>query len=299
MAESINLRRKKGLKQNEGLWGMFFLTPTIIGFLVFTIVPVIMSLVYSFHKYDGITAMKYVGLNNYTKLLANKEFIKSLGNTVYFALGTVPVGCFLALFVAVVLNQKIRGRMIYRSCFFVPTIVSMVAISVVFQQMFHQDYGAIHPIRGFFGSPPQSWFASKTQAMPCVIFVTIWKGIGVTIVIFLAGLTGINSQLYEAAEIDGAGPITKFFRITIPMLRATITFVVINNTIGAFQAFDQIYMLTNGGPAKATQTVSYLIYMNAFQYWKMGYASAMAYIMFIIILIVSIIQLYVSRDEKL
>lgn len=299
MTESVTLRRRKGLKQNEGFWGMFFLAPTIIGFLVFTIIPVIMSLVYSFHKYDGITAMKYVGLNNYSRLLGNKEFIQSLGNTIYFAIGTVPIGCFLALFVAVVLNQKIRGRMFYRSCFFVPTIVSMVAISVVFQQMFNQDYGAINQIIGFFGIPPQSWFASKTQAMPCVIFVTIWKGIGVTIVIFLAGLTGIDSQLYEAAEIDGAGPITKFFRITIPLLRSTITFVLINNTIGAFQAFDQIYMLTSGGPAKATQTVSYLIYQNAFNYWKMGYASAMAYIMFIIILIVSIVQLYLSRDEKL
>lgn len=299
MTGSVSLNRKKGLKQNEGLWGMFFLAPTIIGFLVFTIIPVIMSAIYSLHEYDGITPMEWVSIENYTKLLTNKEFIKSLGNTIYFAIGTVPVGCFLALFVAVVLNQKIRGRMFYRSCFFVPTIVSMVAISVVFQQMFNQDYGVMNDILGWFGIPPQKWLASKALAMPVVIFVSIWKGIGVTIVIFLAGLTGIDSQLYEAAEIDGAGAITKFFRITIPMLRSTITFVVINNLISSFQAFDQIYMLTSGGPAKSTQTISYLIYKNAFSYWKMGYASAMAYIMFVIILVCSIVQLFISRDEKL
>ena len=277
---------------------MLFLLPTIIGFLMFTLVPVFMSLVYSFTEYDGVTAMKFIGLDNYTKLLGNREFRKSLVNTLYFAVGTVPVGCFLALFVAVVLNQKIRGKTIYRACFFIPSIVSTVAISVVFQQMFNKDYGMINQILGVFGIPPQGWFASIQQAMPCVIFVSVWKGIGVTIVIFLAGLTGVDPQLYEAAEIDGAGPATKFFRITMPMLRATVAFVLINNTISSFQAFDQIYMLTNGGPAKATQTLSYLIYANAFQYWKMGYASAIAYILFLVILVVSLLQLRVSRDQK-
>ncbi|WP_102410489.1 ABC transporter permease subunit [Beduinella massiliensis] len=298
MVKPARLSRGRRALGGEGLWGAVFLLPTLVGFLVFTLIPVVMSLVYSFTKYDGVTAMKFIGLKNYTKLLGNKEFIESLWHTLYFAIGTVPVGCFLALFVAVVLNQKIRGKVIYRACFFIPSIVSMVAIAVVFQQMFNKDYGVVNQILGFFGVPAQGFFASTAQAMPCVIFVSVWKGIGVTIVIFLAGLTGVDPQLYEAADIDGAGAATKFFRITLPMMRATLTFVLINNTISSFQAFDQIYMLTSGGPAKATQTLSYLIYANAFQYWKLGYASAIAYIMFAIILVISILQLRVSRDEK-
>lgn len=292
------LARRKRLNGREGLWAMLFLLPTFIGFLVFTVAPVIMSLIYSFMKYDGVTVMKYIGLKNYTKLLTNKEFLQSLWHTIYFAFGTVPVGCFLALLVAVVLNQKIRLKMFYRACFFIPSIVSMVAISVVFQQMFNKDFGVINQILQFFRLPPQGWFASKQWAMPCVIFVTIWKNIGVTVVIFLAGLTGVDPQLYEAAEIDGASAITKFFRITLPMLRATLAFVLINNTIGAFQEFDQIYMLTSGGPAKSTQTISYLIYTNAFENWKMGYASAAAYLMFLMILIFSLLQLRITRNEK-
>lgn len=298
MDKPVRLDRNRRLNRDEGKWGFFFLLPTLIGFLIFTLIPVIMSLIYSFHKYDGVTAMKFIGLKNYVKLFGNTEFRKSLWNTIYFALGTVPIGCFLAMLVAVVLNQKIRGKVLYRACFFIPSIVSMVAISVVFQQMFNKDYGVVNQILGIFGIPPQGFFASTAQAMPCVIFVSIWKDVGVNIVIFLAGLTGVDPQLYEAAEIDGAGPVKKFFKITIPMLSTTLAFVLINSTIGAFQAFDQIYMLTNGGPAKSTQTLSYLIYANAFQYWKLGYASAIAYVMFVIILVISIFQLRIGRDDK-
>lgn len=290
--------RKKPLYAREGFWGAIFLMPTFIGFLVFTLIPVVMSFMYSFTNYDGITSFDFVGTKNYVRLFTNKEFIKTLWNTLYFTIGKVPIGCLLALIIAVVLNQKIRFRNFYRACYFMPTIVSTVAISVVFQQIFNKDFGLANALVGFFGIPPQEWLASKTQAMPIVIFITIWKGLGVNVVIFLAGLTGVDPQLYEAASIDGASAYTRFVKITLPMMAAPITFVLINNTIQAFQVFDQIYMLTGGGPAKATQTLSYLIFNNAFEYFKQGYASAMAYVLFAIILIVSIFQLAISRNSK-
>lgn len=290
--------RKKPLSAREGFWGAVFLAPTFIGFLMFTLIPVVMSFVYSFTDYDGITQFHFIGTKNYIKLFGNKEFLRSLSNTLYFTIGKVPVGCLLALIIAVVLNQKIRFRNFYRACYFMPTIVSTVAISVVFQQIFNKDFGLMNGILGVFGIQPQEWLASKTQAMPVVIFITVWKGLGVNVVIFLAGLTGVDPQLYEAASIDGATAVTRFWKITLPMMAAPITFVLINNTIQAFQTFDQIYMLTGGGPAKATQTLSYLIFNNAFEYFKQGYASAMAYVLFVIILVVSVLQLSLSRNSK-
>lgn len=280
--------------RRDGLWAGFFLTPTLIGFLVFTLSPVVMSLFYSFTNYDGITPYRIVGLQNYTRLLSNREFIQSLRNTVVFAFGTVPVGTFLSLIIAVVLNQDIKMKKFYRACFFMPTVVSMIAISVVFQLIFNQENGLANNILSYFGVAPQKWFGSVTQAMPCVIFVTIWQGMGTQIVIFLAGLTAVDRALYEAAEIDGATAMKRFFYITLPVMRPTITFVLISNTIGAFQAFDQIYMLTSGGPARSTQTISYLLYMNAFSYYKQGMASAMAYLLFIVIMLISVIQLRIS-----
>lgn len=297
MQKSVVLGRKP-IYRMDGFWAMLFLLPTIIGFVVFTIVPVVMSLIYSFTNYDGVTPYSFIGLKNYIKLFGNKEFLGSLRNTTYFVVGTVPIGCMIALVIAVVLNQDMKFKAVYRACYFMPTIVSMIAISVVFQQIFNKDYGLANTLLALIGVPPQDWLASITQAMPCVIFVSIWKGLGFNVVIFLAGLTGVDPQLYEAASIDGANVWTKLWKITMPSLRPTIAFVLINNTISSFQAFDQIYMLTSGGPAKATQTISYLIYNNAFSYFKQGYASAMAYILFLVILAVSIVQLRISANSK-
>ena len=295
--QRTNLRKRETLLRSESFWAAMFLLPTLIGFLAFTIYPVIMSLLYSFTNYDGIRAFRWIGLQNYDKLLHNSEFLKSMGNTLYFAIGTVPIGCLVSLVIATILNQHIKLKNFYRTCFFMPTVVSMVAISVVFQLVFNPNNGLANDFLGAFGVAPQKWFASVTQAMPTVIFVTIWQGMGTSIVIFLAGLTAVDRSLYEAANIDGANAWNSFWKITLPSLRATVTFVLISNSIAAFQAFDQIYMLTDGGPAKATQTISYLIYKNAFVYFKQGYASAMAYLLFILIMLVSILQLRFSAES--
>lgn len=289
---------RKPLSTNETFWGYVFLAPIIIGFLVFTAVPVVVSLYYSLTNYDGITPPKFVGFDNYIDLFQNGEFGHALLNSVYFTLGTVPLGAFLALLVAILLNQKVRGQSLYRSAFFIPCIVSYVAIAMVWQWMYNQDYGLINSVLGALGLPQPGWLATEELAMPSVIIMTIWKGLGYNGVILLAGLQGISPSLYEAAEIDGANAFQRFTRITLPMIRPTMMFVLLTSMIGALQAFDQIYIMTSGGPGRATEVVCYLIYMNAFQYFKQGYASAMAYILFIIIFVASIIQLKVSEKNN-
>lgn len=293
------MRINKSLARIEAFWGYVFLIPIIIGFLLFTAVPVVMSLYYGFTNYDGVMEPKLIGLDNYRTLFTNREFGEALGNTIYFTLGTVPLGVFLALLVAVLLNKKVRGSALYKTAFFIPVIVPFVAIAMVWQWLYNEDYGLFNMLLGKLGLYQPPWLTSESWAMPSVIFMTIWKNLGFNAVILLAGIQGVPSSLYEAAEIDGANAWDKFRKITIPVLLPVIGFVFITSMIGAFQAFDQIYIMTKGGPGTSTQVVTYLIYMNAFQYFKQGYASAMAYILFILIFVLSIIQFRFSEKGRI
>lgn len=188
---------------------------------------------------------------------------------------------------------------VYRSAFFIPVIVSYVSITMVWQWLYNEDYGLINAFLGQLGLYQPPWLTSEKWAMPSVIIMSIWKNLGFNAVILLAGVQGISSEIYESADIDGANVVQKFFKITMPLLKPTIVFVTIISMINSFQAFDQIYVMTKGGPGTATQVVSYLIYMNAFQYFKQGYASAMAYILFIIVFIASIVQLRFSERNSI
>lgn len=290
--------RKKALAFNETFWGYIFLLPIIIGFIFFTVFPVIISLYYSFTDYDGITKPTFTGLTNYTTLFQEKDFKNSLFNSLYFTLGTVPIGAFLSLSIAVLLNCKIKFMKVYRSAFFIPVIVSLVSTAMVWQWMYSTDYGIINGVLGKLGLYQPAWLSSKQWAMPSVIIMSVWKNLGFNVVIFLAGVQGISISLYEAAEIDGANIFQKFAHITIPLIKPTMVFVLIMSMIGALQTFDQIYIMTNGGPNNATQVIAHLIYMNAFQFFKQGYASAMAYVLFIIMFIASIFQLRLSEKNN-
>ena len=232
-------------------------------------------------------------------MFTNGDFGEALWHTVYFTIGTVPLGTLLAILVAVFLNQKIRGANLYKTAFFIPVIVSYTSIAMVWQWLYNDDFGLINSALNAIGLPSVPWLTSSAWAMPSVIIMSIWKNLGFNSVILLAGVQGVSSAVYEAADIDGANVVQKFFHITLPMLKPTIMFVMIISMINSFQAFDQIYIMTKGGPGTATQVVSYLVYMNAFQYFKQGYASAMAYILFIIIFVASIIQLKVSEKDSL
>lgn len=298
MAAKPSAKKRKPIGANETFWGYLFLLPVIIGFIVFTIFPVAMSFYYSLTDYDGVTSPKFIGLQNYIDLFSNGDFGEALWHTIYFTIGTVPLGTILAILVAVLLNQKIRGLNLYKTAFFIPVIVSYTSIAMVWQWLYNDDFGLINSALNTLGLPSVPWLTSSAWAMPSVIIMSIWKNLGFNSVILLAGVQGVSPAVYEAADINGANVVQKFFRITLPMLKPTIMFVMIISMINSFQAFDQIYIMTKGGPGTATQVVSYLVYMNAFQYFKQGYASAMAYILFLIIFVASIIQLKVSEKNN-
>lgn len=273
-----------------------FLLPNIIGFFIFMFLPIILSFGISFTNWDGFNDMKFVGLANFKKMFTDEGFRISLKNTLYYTVFFVPLTLVLALFVAVGLNSKIKGIKFYRTAFFLPYITATVAVVVVWQLLYHPTMGPINSVLTAIGMEnPPKWLSSSKWAMPAVIITSIWKNIGYYMIIFLAGLQGISADLYEAADLDGAGGIQKFFYITVPLLRPIMFFASIIAVINSFKVFDMVYMLTNGGPGRATNVLVYSIYTEGFRKYNFGYASAMAYVLFLMILIVTLIQF---RGEK-
>ncbi|GAB2564989.1 multiple sugar transport system permease protein [Gracilibacillus alcaliphilus] len=285
------------LMGREAFWGYVFITPILIGFAVFMFYPLIASLYLSLTESDGINPSSFIGLENYTTLMADEEFLNSLKVTLIYVAGTVPLGAILALLVAVLLNQKIRFVNAYRTAFFIPVITSMVAVATVWKWLYNTDYGLINGMLAKMGLYEPPWLASEEWALLSIIIMSIWKGLGFNMVIYLAGLQNISVSLYEAAKIDGANGFQRLFHITIPLLRHTTLFVVIMSIINSFQVFDQVYIMTNGGPADSTSVIVFYIYQNAFLFFKQGYASAMAYILFIIIFIITFIQMKITNRK--
>jgi multiple sugar transport system permease protein len=237
----------------------------------------------------------FVGLGNYTEILTfDSLFVKVLGNTVYFVFLSVPMGIVVALAMAILLNQKVIARPFFRTCFYVPSLVTGVSVAVLWSWLLNPQFGMINHFLSLFGVVGPEWLYNTTTAMPAMIIMSLW-GVGGSMVIYLAGLQGIPEQYYEAAEIDGAGAWKKFLNITIPMVTPTIFFNLIMGVIGAFQSFAQFFIMTNGGPANATLTYVLYLYRNAFEYFRMGYAAALAWILFLIILGATALQFWGSR----
>ena len=284
-------RRIPGITKKEWKAGYLFILPNLIGFLIFTFLPVIAALLLSFTEWDLLRPVKWVGLANFARLLADETFHKVMRNTVMFVLVTVPTRMIIALLVALLLNRKMKGTVFFRTAFFMPVVSSTVAIALVWQWIFNADFGPLNNVLYALGmSNPPNWLTSTKYALPALMIVSIWQGIGFNMVIYLAGLQGIPEQLYEAAKIDGANAWTQFWKITLPMLSPTTFFVLVMTTISSFQVFDLAMIMTEGGPANATNTIVYHIYRNAFQFFKMGYAAAIAWVLFIIIFIITLIQ---------
>lgn len=274
-----------------------FLLPNFIGFLVFTLIPVIFSLILSFTDWDGSNPIEFVGLKNFKRMLKDSGFIISFWNTIYYTLCTVPLTIILALVLAVILNKGLRGIKFFRAVHFFPHIASVVAIAVVWQFLYNPEMGPINSVLRAIGiSNPPRWTSSAKWAMPAVIIMSVWKSAGYYMVMFLAGLQGIPSHLYEAAKIDGANWWERFKHVTLPMLSPTTFFVTIMCIINSFKVFDQIYMMTEGGPGRATSVLVYYIYNQAFVNFKFGYASAIALVFFALILFVTIIQ-YKNQEK--
>jgi multiple sugar transport system permease protein len=279
-----------------------FLLPSFGGFLIFVIVPVLAALGLSFVDWNLLTPPEYAGTNNYAQLLSrDRVFWKVLGNTLYFTVTIVPLQLIFGLLLAVALNQALRGLTFYRLIYFMPVVTNIVAAALVFQWMFSRDFGIISApfwklaeVTGLPLAPPD-WLNDSQWAKPAVVILTIWKNVGFTMVIYLAGLQAIPAQLYEAARVDGANAWQRFRNITIPLVSPTTFFLLVIQMIGAFQLFSEAYVMTRGGPAQATLTIAYYIYQNAFEFGRMGKASAIAWVLFIIIFAATYFQNRLQR----
>lgn len=276
--------------------GLLFAAPWLIGFVSFTLYPIFASFYYSLHVYTTFgQPMRWVGLANYAELLnRDKLFWVSLYNTAYMVFIGVPFHILLAILLALLLNLSLRGVAVYRTVFYVPTIVPVVATSVLWMWIFNPEYGLINAGLDLLGVRGPGWLTSPALAKPALILMGSWT-IGGTLVIFLAGLQGVPQQLYEAAMIDGAGPLMRVLNVTLPMLSPVIFFNLIMGVIGGFQIFTQAFIMTQGGPLDSTLFYALYLYRNAFEYFKMPYASAMAWILF---LVVSLATLTIFRTSS-
>ncbi len=284
-------RAQRRLARGE-VWAAYgFLLPNLIGFLIFTFVPVFAALIISLTNWDLLQPAKWVGIRNYLQLMQDPLFGQVLRNTAIYVVGTVPVQMTLALLVALALNQNLPGKLFFRTAFFMPVVASTVAVALVWRWIFNADFGLLNEALYALGvKQPPHWLSSTHWALPAIMIMSVWQQIGYSMVLFLAGLQGVPAHLHEAARIDGAGPVQRFFFITIPMLTPTTFFVMVISVINSFQVFDQALIMTEGGPANATNTIVFHIYRNAFQYFHMGYAAAMAWVLFGIIFVVTLVQ---------
>jgi multiple sugar transport system permease protein len=252
----------------------------------------------SFNDYSILQPPEWAGVANYQKLLGDTVFWRSVVNTTYYAFVTIPMGMALALALALMLNEKIRGVAVLRTIFYMPQVTSAVAISMVWLWLYETDIGLFNYLLERIGLSPVRWLADPQTAMPSIILMSIWHGLGYRMIIFLAGLQGIPEHLYEAAKLDGAGRWARFRYVTWPMLMPTTFFVFVTSTIGAFQVFGQVYVMTSGGPMDSTTVIVHQIYQNAFVFLKMGYGAAMAFVLFLIVLILTVLNFRYARSDE-
>ena len=269
---------------------ILFLLPNFLGFLVFIVYPVLKSLYISFFNWDGLGTKEFIGFQNYIRLFQDSTFQISFLNNLHYTIVTVPLSIFLGIMIALLMNTKMAGIKAFRVIYFLPQVTSMIAIGIVWTTVL-ANYGPVNQILMSIGvdNPPQ-WLSSSTWALISVEMVSIWRSMGYNAIILLAGLQGINAELYEAAKIDGAGVFKRFTKITFPMLSPTIFLCTVLQFISSFQVFDTIMGMTQGGPGRATNVLTYYIYQRAFVDFRFGYASAVAYVLFIIILILTLVQ---------
>lgn len=274
------------LSNNKSFMGWVFVLPALVGTLVFIVIPVIFSFGLSFMDWDLINKANFVGLKNYWDIFTDPLFGKILLNTFVYAISTSIFAVIIPLVLACILNSKIRGSEFFKTAYFLPFVTPMIVIAVIWQWIFDPNIGILNHILHLH----INWLYDPNFAMPAIIIVSVWKLIGYNMVIFLSGLSALNQSLFEAARIDGASHFDTFRFVTVPLLSPTIFFVVVITCITSFQVFDLIYMMTQGGPLDSTNVLVYAVYKNAFEYFKIGHASAIAYVLFAIILVLTLIQ---------
>ena len=272
----------------EALTFYFCVLPWIVGFLAFTAGPMLFSLVLTFTRWNMLTPLKFVGVQNFSKLLtADRLFWKSLGVTAYYSFASVPLNLMTGFLLAILLNQGVKGLSVYRTVFYLPSVVSGVAVALLWAWVFNPQYGVLNGILAAFGIRGPLWIYSEEWVIPSLIMMSLW-GVGGSMLVYLGGLQGIPTELYEAAEIDGAGRFSRFRHVTVPMMTPVIFFSLVMGIIGSFQVFTQAFIMTEGGPNNASLFYVLYLYRNAFQYFQMGYASALAWILFVIIMVLTL-----------
>ncbi|MBF0543534.1 MAG: sugar ABC transporter permease [Candidatus Riflebacteria bacterium] len=279
-------------------WGAYlYLAPVLLILVTFNILPIFYSLAISFYSWDLIGKPEWVGVENFSRLFDDPMFYKSIWNTLYYTIVSVPLSILCSLAIALLLNNKIAGLGFYRTVYFIPVITSINAVAIVWTFIYHPDFGLLNKLLLMTGLPAQKWLQDPFWAMPCIIFMSVWKGLGYNVIIFLAGLQNIPKHLYEAARIDGASIRAQFRHITWPLLSPTTYFVFVMSCIGSFQVFSQVYMMTpRGGPLKSTMVIVYYLYRKAFENFEFGYALAMAFVLFIMIFGITLFnKLYLEK----
>lgn len=272
-----------------------FILPWIIGFVLFGAGPIIASLVISFTQWSLLNSPQWVGVANYTRMLSDLFFKIALVNTLYFGVGSVLLGVTVSFLLALLLNQKVIAQSAFRTIFYLPSVVSGIAVALLFINIFNPDFGLLnHMLRSIGIQNPPLWLVSPTWVMPALIIMSVW-GAGGSMVIYLAGLQSIPEHLYEAAALDGAGPLSQFWHVTVPMMSPIIFFNLIVGFITSLQAFVQILVMTDGGPANASLVYGLYLYRNAFKFFQMGYASALSWVLFVVIIGVTIFQFALAK----
>ena len=275
-------------------WAYAFIAPSMIGLLVFWLIPLVLAFVLSLMEWDGFGTRKFVGLDNFLEQIQNPDFQKAFINTAYYTLLTIPPQIILALLLALALN-KIPGKNVYRVFYFMPVVTSSVSVGVIWIWILNGEFGILNALLSTIGIEGPNWLSDSKWVIPAIAILGIWWGLGFNIVIFLAGLQGIPKSYYEAAEIDGATKFQKFFHITLPLLSPTTFFVIVMAVIWSFQVFDHVYVMTQGGPGKASHVMVLHIYQTAFQKGQFGDSAATAVILFLVILFFTLMQFRLSK----
>ncbi|PFG19591.1 carbohydrate ABC transporter permease [Serinibacter salmoneus] len=277
--------------------GWWMVTPSLIHIGIFTTIPVIATFVLGFTDYNVLGSPNWIWFDNYVEIFQDPVFRKATWNTIVYTFWTVPVSMAIALVIAVALNTGLKLQKWYRTAFFLPQVTATVAIAMVWLWIFNPQQGLLNAFLGLFGIPGQAWLVDPEWALWSVILVGAWQGIGIKMLIYIASLQNVDESLYEAASMDGASTVRKFFAITVPMLKPATFFVLVISIINAFQVFDQIYVLTNGGPANATTMMTYEVYRAAFEKFRMGLASAQSVVLFAFLLVMTLAGRRVTRED--
>ncbi|GAA4628310.1 carbohydrate ABC transporter permease [Cellulomonas oligotrophica] len=291
-------RARNRLHRVEHRWALAFVAPPVLGFLLFTLYPVGFAVYASLTSWNGLGPMRFVGLENYVTLLGDEYFRLSMFNTFFYMIG-IPVGLVLALLLAIALNRKIPGRTAFRTIYYIPVISSLAAIAIVWQFAYNGDFGLVNQVLSWFGIQGPDWLQNTATVKPAIILMAVWKGLGYSMLLYLAAIQSVPASLYEAASLDGANAFQKLRSITLPMVRPVTFFLVVTNIIAGAQIFTEINIMTpTGGPEMSSASIVWYIVRKAFRYQQMGYATAMSIVLGILVFVITLIQFRLNRRNS-